>query len=61
MVKSLIYLHPYEGHNLGYRIADKIKAQVIFIHAKNALTDFDTYDIIGFGVEWIQIKNINSY
>jgi len=50
MAKSVIYLHPYEDHTLGYTIADKINAQVIFIHAENALSNFDTYDVIGFGV-----------
>jgi hypothetical protein len=50
MVKPVIYLHPHDDKNLCYTIADKISAPVIFIHAKNALINFDSYDVIGFGV-----------
>jgi len=50
MAKSVIYLHPYDRTDLCCRIADKINASAFYINAKNALTDFDTYDVIGFGV-----------
>jgi len=57
MLKPVIYLHPYDDKNLCYTIADKIKAPIIFIHAKNALADFDSYDIVGFGVGMDTGKN----
>jgi hypothetical protein len=60
MAKPVIYLHPYDNRNLCYTIADKIKAPIIFIHAKNALADFDSYDIIGFGVGIDTAKNYSQ-
>jgi hypothetical protein len=56
MVKSVIYMHPYDNIKLCVTIADEINAKVFFIHAKNALTDFDTYNIIGFGVGYDSSK-----
>jgi hypothetical protein len=50
MVKSVIYIHPYDDKKLCCTIAEKIDAPIIYIHAKNALINFDSYDIIGFGV-----------
>jgi len=50
MVKTVIYLHPYDNNHFCYTIADKINAPIIYIHAKNALIEFDNYDIVGFGV-----------
>jgi hypothetical protein len=60
MVKPVIYLHPYDNGNLCNAIADKISAPIIFIHAKNALIDFDSYDIIGFGVGIDTAKNYSQ-
>jgi hypothetical protein len=57
MVKPVIYLHPHDDEKLCYTIADKINAPIIYIHAKNALIDFDSYDIIGFGVGIDTSKN----
>jgi len=57
MVKPVIYIHPYDNRNLCYKIADKIKASIINIHAKSALIDFESYDIFGFGVGYDTGKN----
>ena len=57
MLKPVIYLHPYDDKNLCYTIADKISAPVIFIHAKDALVNYDSYDVIGFGVGIDTAKN----
>ncbi|GBU28936.1 hypothetical protein R84B8_02498 [Treponema sp. R8-4-B8] len=50
MGKTAIYLHPYDDANLCNRIAEKINATKIYIHAKKALIDFESYNIIGLGV-----------
>jgi hypothetical protein len=60
MIKSVIYLHPYDGTGLCNTIADKIEAPIIYIHAKNALLEFDSYEIIGFGVGIDTAKNYSQ-
>ena len=60
MVKSVIYLHPYDNEGLCNTIAEKISAPIIYIHAKNALIDFDSYEIIGFGVGIDTAKNYSQ-
>jgi hypothetical protein len=60
MVKTVIYLHPHDSTGLCNTIADKINASIIYIHAKNALLDFDSYGIIGFGVGIDTAKNYSQ-
>lgn len=50
MIKSVIYKHPYDNGGNSSGIAEKINAPLIYIHAKEALKDFDSYDVVGIGV-----------
>jgi hypothetical protein len=53
MGKSVIYINGYDylsNQDICNTIAIKINAQIIYINAKNALMEFNAYDLIGFGV-----------